>query len=82
MHIEDERKNFCNIIFFFNQSGGKENLPRLNGQTWTSNIYGNVTVKCISFPLVRSLVGGVNGRRGCSGQLSLYQGEILLEQIE
>jgi len=76
---EGQYDNFGTSYYF---KSGKQNLPRLNGQTWTSSINGNVTVKCIYLSTARALVGGPVGRRGCFGQLSLYQGETLLEQIE
>jgi len=81
--IGTEGQSLYGTSYYF--KSGRQNLPRLNGQTWTSSNNGNVTVKCISLsppPCPLCSFGGVGGRRGCSGQLSLYQGETLLEQIE
>jgi len=58
-----------------------QNLPRdpWQEETWTSSSNGEVTVTCVLFEA--SLANFGRGR-GCVGQLSLFQGETLLKQIE
>jgi len=79
--IGTEGQSLYGASYYF--KSGKQNLPwNYVGETWTSNSNGEVTVSCHFEACPNCNVGGVSGRRGCLGQLSLYQGETLLEQIE
>jgi len=65
----------------------KQNLPsNYKEETWTSSSNGEVTVRCTNYyayaPPSEVLPSVVRFRRGCDGQLSLFQEETLLKQIE